>query len=842
VISADADLDVTLQAHAADRFDPLSEAERKLLAAASAGLDVNCGPDGLTWETPENDPAHADAWGHDRTIRASLLAWLCADVKATKQIHHFGIRLTGARIDGVFDISFVSVPFPLSFSACFWPQGMRLRGTAIPELRLPRCRIGLLPDGEGQKTAIMAAGLRVQNSVYLCDGFQAEGEVSLRGADIGGLDCSRGSRFKNEGGPALNAELAKIGGPVFLRDDFQAEGEVSLLDADTGGLQCRGSRFKNPNGPALNAERAKIGAPVFLRDDFEAEGEVLLRGADINGALECGRGSRFKNPNGRALNAERAKIGGPVFLREHFQAEGEVRLRDADIIGGLDCGRGSRFKNPNGPALNAERAKIGGSVLLCSDFESEGEVLLRNADIGGLECSRGSRLKSPSGPALNAALAKISSPVLLRDDFEAEGEVLLRDADIGGLACSGGSQFKNPKGRALNAERAKIGAPVFLRDDFEAEGEVLLRGADINGALECSRGSRLKNVGGPALNAERAKIDGPLLLRDDFQAEGGVRLQYATVRGAVEIENRRPAATDGTSTFGLNLYGARIDGALVMRGLRCDSDTVVDLEDTSCNVLVDTKEGWPPAGQLRLDGFVYRRLRDPLTPAIRLDWLRRVLPPDEGNRRGRFRPQPYRQLAGVLRAQGLDAEAKEVLIGMAEDRRKWADLGKLSHFWQWVLWITIRNGHQPLRAGYGLLTLWFVGFLAFGLGYQMQVMVPSERFAYDGFAQGVLPGQYEPFCALIYSIDTSLPIIGFGQKDRWHPRLMENPPPRGGYDGFHGLLCKADFTRRLDPKSVWISRATLADGLEVYRWFHLALGWFLATMLLAGISGLVGRE
>ena len=256
-------------------------------------------------------------------------------------------------------------------------------------------------------------------------------------------------------------------------------------------------------------------------------------------------------------------------------------------------------------------------------------------------------------------------------------------------------------------------------------------------------------------------------------------LAGATVRGNVVIANDRSAVTDGTPTFSLTLYGARIDGALNMRGLRCASDTVVNLEDTSCNVLIDAKEGWPSAGNLMLDGFVYRRLSDPLTPAIRLDWLRRELPSDEGERRGRFRPQPYRQLAGVLRAQGLDAEAKEVLIGMAQDRRRWANLGTLSRFWQLILWITIRNGHQPLRAGLRLLILWLVGFLAFGLGYQMQVMAPSERFAYDGFAQGALPGHYEPFCALVYSIDTSLPIIGFGQKDRWHPRLMEKPPPRG---------------------------------------------------------------
>ena len=147
--AGDADLDMTLQTRVADQFDPLSEAERMLLAALPEGRDANCGPDGQAWDAPENVPARADAWGLDRTIRSALLVWLCTDAMATEKIHHLGIRLTGARIDGDFDLSFVDVPFPLWFSACSWPQGMRLRGAAIPDLRLPRCRIGPLPpDGE----------------------------------------------------------------------------------------------------------------------------------------------------------------------------------------------------------------------------------------------------------------------------------------------------------------------------------------------------------------------------------------------------------------------------------------------------------------------------------------------------------------------------------------------------------------------------------------------------------------------------------------------------------------------------------------------------------------------
>jgi hypothetical protein len=363
-MAADANLDMTLLTCAADRFDPLSDAERKLLAALPTGLDANCGPNGLAWDAPENDPARADAWGYDRTVRAALLVWLCTDAKATEKIHYLGIGLTAARIDGIFDLSFVDVPFPLSFRACSWPQGMRLRGAAIPELRLPRCRIGPLPpDVESGRTAVMAARLRVQNGVFLTNDFQAEGEVRLFGADIGQLDCSGGSRFKNANGRALNAARAKIGGPVFLRDDFQAEGEVRLLGADIdGGLECgRGSRFKSANGPALNVELAKIGGPFLLRDDFQSEGEVRLLDADIGG-LDCSGGSRFKNANGPALNAARAKIGGPVLLRDDFRVEGEVRLTGATVRGDVQIENGQPAVTDSAPMFNLYGARIDGAL------------------------------------------------------------------------------------------------------------------------------------------------------------------------------------------------------------------------------------------------------------------------------------------------------------------------------------------------------------------------------------------------------------------------------------------------------------------------------------------------
>jgi len=275
-----------------------------------------------------------------------------------------------------------------------------------------------------------------------------------------------------------------------------------------------------------------------------------------------------------------------------------------------------------------------------------------------------------------------------------------------------------------------------------------------------------------------------------------------------------------------------------------------------------------------LDGFVYRRLFNPgvmVRGRVRRlyhrlcgraventridDWLRRQLPANQNPSYTQFRPQPYRQLAAVLRAQGLDRDAKTVLVEMARDRRKWGEEG--SRLRQWLLWATIRNGYQPIRAGLLLIVLWIFGCVAFGLGYNARVMVPiykdlniAKELNPTVAAPSLAPANFESFCAAIYAIDTSLPIISLGQRERSHPavpkELVGTPPP----DAHGGVLCDARIIGRWfrHVMSRWFhqteARATdvIASFLFWFRWGYIAVGWFLTAMFLAGISGLVGRE
>jgi len=357
-----------LMALAQARFGDLSEAELKLLRAAPKGEVAWCGPSAKN-DDPANDPAKADEWGREREIRADLIRWLCVDRDAASAVDPRGIQVHAAKTTGGLDLSFVSVAFPILLASCRLTDDANLISTDLPALNLAGSRV----------RSVYADGISLRGDVFLDNGFSAEGEVRLVGAQIGGsLVCSAGT-FKNPGQKALTADRADVKGGVFLRDAFSAEGDVRLLGARIGGdLDCRGGTFKNPGKNALHGDGTNVRGFVYLRDGFSAEGAVRLLGARIGGDLDCSGGT-FKNPGKNALSADGTDVKGSVFLREQFNAEGTVRLLGAQIGGNLDC-RGGRLSE-----VKAENAAVRGTLFWRGLEATETATLnLTNATAGSL--------------------------------------------------------------------------------------------------------------------------------------------------------------------------------------------------------------------------------------------------------------------------------------------------------------------------------------------------------------------------------------------------------------------------------------------------------------------------
>jgi len=360
---------------------------------------------------------------------------------------------------------------------------------------------------------------------------------------------------------------------------------------------------------------------------------------------------------------------------------------------------------------------------------------------------------SASGP-IGADGLTVHGNLFLRDGFHAKGAVRLLGAKIGGnLDCSGGT-FENAgkdekeKKFALSADGAEVRGAIFLREGFHAKGAVRLLGAKIGGVLDCSGGT-FENEGKDALSADGAEVHGGLFLRQSFRAQGVVRL---------------PMARAG--------------------------------------VLIDDKESWPAQGCLDLEGFVYDNLIGPDDARSRLEWIERQYPKDKKEWKGKFRPQPYEQLAAVLRRMGHESDAKKVLIAKHRSSRKFGRLGRTMRLANWLFDWTMGYGYRLRRLLYATVFIVFLGYGLFWWGWQNDLMRQVKDTA---TCSDALCGCFN---AGVYSLDAFLPIVNLHQEEYWLPAAI---------GGFGNFLC-------------------------YYLWFHIMMGWVITTLLIAGLTGLARRD
>jgi hypothetical protein len=284
------------------RKEELHKAENLLIGMALTGQMADCS----AINDKGDKPNEADTWGEDRHVRAELISWLCTDAEASKHVHHRGIRLSGADIVGNLDLSFASIPFPLTLRFCRLTQLINLTGAQLTQLDL----------GGSAISGILAEDLAVKQNIYLND-VTCKGEIRLSNARVGDtVDCSGGT-FANpyqkelpESGIALRFPRIRVEGHVQLVS-VRVTGAVWLLYSQIdGNLDCSGGSFKVPPeqqdkeeiGTALSAEWALVKAGILLRDGFTAVGYVDLSGVHIGETFWC-ENADFQNADLDLTNA-----------------------------------------------------------------------------------------------------------------------------------------------------------------------------------------------------------------------------------------------------------------------------------------------------------------------------------------------------------------------------------------------------------------------------------------------------------------------------------------------------------------------------------------------------------
>lgn len=334
---------------------------------------------------------------------------------------------------------------------------------------------------------------------------------------------------------------------------------------------------------------------------------------------------------------------------------------------------------------------------------------------------------------------------------------------------------------SINANGADVKKSVYLRR-VQVSGILSLNLAQIGSTLTCEAG-RFVGEDGIAIWADGIKVGGDVMFRagsTPFQSTGTVRLVGAEIHGDLDC---RGGSFRNTSGDALVLERATIQGELFfIEGFQVDGGVI--LSNTSVTAMADDHACWPTSGKLRLDGFTYTSI-EPNDVNTRLRWL--GLDASDAT-------QPYRQLAKSLQDSGNARGAKKVVIAMER---------KLSSK-EWTRWLRalIGYGYAPVNAVWLLLALWLIGAFLCNQSYKAKLIVPADKDVYVMFKSGKGPPAYYPqFQPFVLSLENTFPVIKLGQVEKWQ-----------------------------------------ADSQSAIRWFiwaQILLGWLLATLFVAAVSGIV---
>jgi len=425
-----------------------------------------------------------------------------------------------------------------------------------------------------------------------------------------------------------------------------------------------------------------------------------------------------------------------------------------------------------------------------------------------------------------------------------EEDVILRDCTLPALYMPG---THLPK---LDAQGLQCRGDLHLRGGFQAIGLVDLVGATITGQLACTGGKFLAK--GMALNCSAISVGVDVFLRTGFEARGWVDLKRAEIAGNLQMS----AATLNT---GLDAKGMRVRAGFIWKDVTGDG-IEVDLIDAHVGTLVDSPGSWQSVKMLRLSSCRYDRIESDMDVQERLDWLAKH---DATARR--FTPQPYVQLANVLRRQGFAGDAARVLVRREDKQRRqeyldgqaahkqsrdhlngdlrpaaaslWADgkfaLNVLKRAAGYLFGLMFGYGHQPAR-----VLPWIAAILGITICFAQQIHIhgqfaptssvvltsqdwldsfptdpvpdsPLWRVQLDAWAQTTSGRDYTSFSAFLYALDLFIPLDALGQEKNWAPSA---------------------------------ERGWWGDWGHQLRWLVQMAGWVITAIGAAVLTGLIGRR
>ena len=255
----------------------------------------------------------------------------------------------------------------------------------------------------------------------------------------------------------------------------------------------------------------------------------------------------------------------------------------------------------------------------------------------------------------------------------------------------------------------------------------------------------------------------------------------------------------------VDLSSASVSGVFIWKDLENPEQASLDLRHAKIGVLWDAPDQRPQKGKLQLEGLTYKRIHEFKSNDVneRIDWIKRSQP-------GVYTPQPYEQLAKVLKESGFEKDAQDVLIAKNDSYVKHAPVSKAAKIRRWVFGKVLGYGYRPWRAVSWLMGLWLFGMALFQIGRQMDVILPTQDtdITIDTTnGRYIISDTYPKFMAPIYALDAFIPLINLHQVTYWLP----------------------------------VARNSYGVAILVYFSFHIIFGWVLVSMFLVGLTGMLKR-
>ena len=757
----------------------------------------------------------------DRVITPEFLETILLHEPYRSAIPRQGVRIINARFIEILDFTNAQLNHELMLAFCRLEMDVLFGRLKTPHL------ISL--EGSKFNGKLNMSGLQVEGSLFMGGGAEFH-EVDLGGAIIGEQLDMEGSQFNK----LLNMNGLRVDESLFMRGNAEFN-EVDLGSANIGvQLDMNGSEFNeklNMNGLQVEGSLFMGGGAEFKEVDLQGSvigyqldmsgskffEDVNLRGANIGGQLSM-EGSKF---NGE-LNMNVIFVDGGLIMR--FGAEfHEVDIGGADIGGQLDM-EGSKF---NGK-LNMNGLMVKQSVFMRSDENNRAEfneVDLGSANIGVQLSMRGSKFNGKLN--MNGLTVKQSVFMSSDENNRAEfHEVDIGGADIGGQLDMEGSKF-NAK---LDMNGLMVKQSVFMRSDGNNRAEFLdvdIVGANIGGQLSMT-GSKFN----AKLIMESIKVGQHLLMSNstfEFKKGETINLSFAKIESGLNI-----AGCQGLSS--LDLTGSKIQGVFALGEVSKDEfgnevkvsaewseDARLTLRNAEVGAIQDLPNAWP--NKLELEGFTYNRLggwgaegsykslydnynesKEKLNTRIavleyertvQIDWAEElraeVTESDDMSERSAnwfkiwlakditFSPQPYEQLAKVLRVAGNKDKANKILFASKKRDMIQADWLPLSKLWL-ILKLFFNYGNTTNISVLFAIFLVFVGAAVFQSTPQFVEL--NRPFVFS------------------YSIDMLLPFVELNK---------------------------------------FYSEIQLSGWQNGYFFIHKFMGWVLTSSSISGIPGITKR-